>query len=366
MRTMSVTLLAVVLLMLGAVVGPASADVKLDKSMLYDNGVLETVGSDGYTTKGPGWDGVGLNPVSLKYYFSNTTADLPVAIQQSEVLRAMNLWSTYADISWSPATGAGESRSIDVGWYTGSHGDSYPFDGPAGELAHAFYPTNPEPIAGDLHFDDAEIWSSTYQNNMHLFYVAAHELGHSLGLGHSYDSKAIMYASYAGGGVGNALTPDDIAGIRALYAPKYPTFSARVWGTHQRRGDLLIRIGVKDSVGGNTLWETDVHLLAGGDLTGFDYDEIDMTAAVGYLDGQNDWFVNIMDVNGNQSIGSLSGFSIRFGTAGNWTEAWSTEVGAIPDAGEHTAYIRDLMIPEPATLLIFLGSAGLLVRRRAG
>ena len=101
-------------------------------------------------------------------------------------------------------------------WGAGNHGDPYPFDGPGGVLAHAFYPAPPnsEPIAGDLHFDEDENWSLT--GNIHMFTVALHEAGHSLGLGHSDVTGAVMYAFY--GGPVSGLEADDIAGIRALYS----------------------------------------------------------------------------------------------------------------------------------------------------
>ncbi len=46
--------------------------------------------------------------------------------------------------------------------------------------------------------------------------VAAHELGHMAGLGHSSDTDALMYAWYQDAGL-ELLGADDIAGISALY-----------------------------------------------------------------------------------------------------------------------------------------------------
>ena len=54
------------------------------------------------------------------------------------------------------------SRNLNFLFASGPHGDPFPFDGPGRTLAHTFYPAdvNPEPIAGDLHFDNAENWQS--------------------------------------------------------------------------------------------------------------------------------------------------------------------------------------------------------------
>jgi hypothetical protein len=50
--------------------------------------------------------------------------------------------------------------------------------------------------------------------------ILTHEAGHFLGLAHSTDTSAIMYAFYRPGSID--LTPDDVAGICTIYPPLAP------------------------------------------------------------------------------------------------------------------------------------------------
>jgi len=145
---------------------------------------------------------------NITYRFANYTSDLSQSAQRSAIETAMFWWRSASAVSFSEVS---SGENITLGFYSGDHGDGYPFDGASNVLAHAFYPN----YGGDLHFDDAETWSTSSSSGIHLTTVAAHELGHSMGLAHSSVTSAIMYAYYSGARSG--LTYDDHAGIWSLY-----------------------------------------------------------------------------------------------------------------------------------------------------
>jgi len=159
-----------------------------------------------------------MGSASLTYHFVNGTPDIAGSLEEIEVEKSFAEWATYVLLTFTETASAGLTKSLDILWGAGDHGDIFPFDGPGGVLAHAFFPAppNPETIGGDMHFDEDETWSLTV--DFHMFAVALHEAGHSLGLSHSDEPDAVMFAFY--GGPLTGLHPDDIAGIRSIYATK--------------------------------------------------------------------------------------------------------------------------------------------------
>lgn len=111
---------------------------------------------------------------------------------------------------------------IQLGFFKGYHKDNQQFDGVSGTLAHAYYPGRSS-FSGMVHFDREEPWTldqDTWVGN-DLFLVATHEIGHSLGIGHSDVQGSIMFSAYQS--VLNtkfSLHWDDLSAIRSLYGSR--------------------------------------------------------------------------------------------------------------------------------------------------
>lgn len=200
-----------------AYIFPASRELQQGERVYACTGAHTFYGQTGqYTaTYGEGWDGAGQGSAQLGYYLGALASTVSRALAETEVLRGLTEWAKYAAVTFTPASEANIARTISLFFASGLHGDAYPFDGPGGVLAHTFYPSppNPEPIAGDMHFDGDENWG--VGTGVDIFSVALHEAGHALGLGHSDRSSSVMYPYYRRV---SALSQDDINAILTLYA----------------------------------------------------------------------------------------------------------------------------------------------------
>ncbi|XP_006150151.1 interstitial collagenase isoform X2 [Tupaia chinensis] len=150
---------------------------------------------------------------NLTYRIINYTPDLPREDVDCAIEKAFDLWSKATVLTFTKVH-EGEADIL-LSFLRGDHHDNSPFNGPGGQLAHAFQPG--AGLGGDVHLDEDETWTDDFRD-YNLLQVVAHELGHSLGLSHSKDIGALMYPNYIFTG-DVLLSQDDIDGIQAIYGP---------------------------------------------------------------------------------------------------------------------------------------------------
>lgn len=133
---------------------------------------------------------------------------------EAQLKQAFAAWSAIANIDFIQVVDGG--GSIGTGTMADIRISALPIDGSSGVLAFTYFP-NQGPISGELFFDSGD---SAFYDSHSLFLVAAHEIGHAIGLDHENGVTALMNPIYNGSL--NGLQSDDIAGAQAIYGGAQP------------------------------------------------------------------------------------------------------------------------------------------------
>ncbi len=187
-----------------------------------------TPGSATWSIMAPGLvDASGFDPHGV----TSTLGALTSSDEAAMIAAALGVWdsaSGFTSLGMVADSGAGFGALETAGGHLGDIriGAMTGFGGSV--LAHAYQPGTQAlfgaggTIAGDVHINTGFLWAddptdTTGDGDFDLFTVLLHELGHSLGLGHSAVFGSVMEPFYAG--ARRTLHADDIAGIQAIYGP---------------------------------------------------------------------------------------------------------------------------------------------------
>ncbi|XP_006887412.1 PREDICTED: stromelysin-2-like [Elephantulus edwardii] len=171
---------------------------------------------------------------TLTYRIMNYTPKLSSYAVDSAVERALKLWEAVTPLTFTRLYDGEADIMISF-----MHRDQEAFAVPPHALAFAFSPRST--LNEHIHFYDDIWWTEDY-SGINFFYVAAHEIGHSLGLFHSNDPEALMYTFYKEpkDQSQSLLSQDDVKNIQSLYGPPPSSFDYTK-APISRKSELLSR-----------------------------------------------------------------------------------------------------------------------------
>lgn len=162
------------------------------------------------------------NKTDLTYKFVNFNINLSINEIRRAFALACNIWSEHSPLIFTELQNG--TADILIGFYDSHNNCGYCNPGFSNNrnFGHGFFPPSLAngtlTIAGDIHFNKDVKWTteSTASNSeIDFITVAAHELGHVLGLDHVGLSEALMHKSCRR--PHRFLYNDDILGIQNLY-----------------------------------------------------------------------------------------------------------------------------------------------------
>ena len=156
---------------------------------------------------------------NLTFAFEDGTNDVAGSGEFQAMRNAFSTWASAVPVTFTE-TATNQNPDIAIDWRPADDPDHSMV---GGVLAHADFPpdcgvitnTLPKPV----HFDDSEHqWVvGAAVNSFDVETVGLHELGHILGLQHSNVAGSVMFPSVSSNSTKQALTADDLGGIRELY-----------------------------------------------------------------------------------------------------------------------------------------------------